>query len=111
MDVFASRIIFLLVDGLSVLGALAVVLAAVFASFQLTKAKQSAVGGWLLVIARLGVLGVALGYLMMNLVITDLGMEGIEAVSLVLRGLLLVAYLVTIPALLMIRPAKEVARG
>lgn len=111
MDMNTSRIVFALVDALGVLSSLIVVAAAAFVAFQLAKAKQPAVGGWLLVLGRVGVLVVSFGYLVLGFAGPEMGLMGMQITSLFLRVMLLLGYLVTIVALVMFRPWKEDAHG
>jgi hypothetical protein len=106
-----SRLIFLLLDGVGVLGTFLVVIASAVTAFMLTKAKQGAAGGWLLVLARGGVWVVGLGYMVMSLFAADLGSDGMRVIALLLRVVTLVCYVGTLVAFLLMRPAKEVANG
>jgi hypothetical protein len=107
--------IFTLLSGLDVLGTFVVLIAAAYTAFQLSKAKQGALGGWLLVLARVGVWLAALAFLGLDLLVGSavgfLGIEAWNAVFLVLRSLILLCYLLTIVAFLLMRPSKEVAHG
>jgi len=111
MDMSSTQIVYTLVDVLGVFSTLVVLAAAGYAAFQLNKAKQPAIGGWLLLLARLVVLFVSFGFLILNLVGSNFGLSGLSAGSLFLRLLMLLAYLATIAALVMFRPWKEDAHG
>lgn len=108
------RWMFTLFSGLDVLGTFVVLIAAAYTAFQLSKAKQGALGGWLLVLARAGIWLAALAFLGLGLlggVLGSVGFEAMHAASLALRSLILLCYLLTIIALLLMRPSKEVAHG
>jgi hypothetical protein len=111
MDMTTSRIVFTLVDALGVFSSLIVVAAAAFVAYQLAKAKQPAVGGWLLVLGRVAVLVVSFGFLVLGFAGPEMGLMGMQVSSLFLRALLLLGYLLTIVALIMFRPWKEDAHG
>ncbi len=106
-----TKLIFLLLDGIGVLGTFLVLVASAVTAFMLTKAKQGAAGGWLLVLARAGVWVVGLGYMVMSLIAADLGSDGMYVVSLLLRVFTLVCYVGMIVSFLLMRPAKEVSHG
>lgn len=108
------RWMFTLLSGLDVLGTFVVLVAAGYAAFQLSKAKQGALGGWLLVLGRAGIWLAALVFLGLDLLgsfVGTLGFETLHAVSLVLRSLILIGYLLTIVAFVLMRPSTEVAHG
>ncbi len=99
------RIVSLLFGSLSTFTAFIVMLIAIGVTVVLGKAKAPTGGGWLLVAARAGVWLATLGYLMLSMLSATVGLDVSFWLSIMLRLLLVVSYIMTIAAIVMIKPA------
>ncbi len=86
-------------------------IAAIVVAIELTKTKEGAAGGSILVFARAGVSIAVIGFLMLNFAAPMMESDAVQWLILGLRVLILLCYLLTLVAFLLMRPESSSPEG